>query len=169
MSLERYTIDSNRERCASRQHEAVSAVADMGAALQKAIDELEKSYAEIDRLTVENADLQKKNAGLYKETGLLMNRAEQAESAQKRLTAERDKLAAELDNLRGKQAEPSKPEWTPPKSLKDGVYSVGGGTLRNAKITMTYAWARDAFSDFSVPSFEGRWRIADGKAEYLGP
>ena len=106
------------------------------------------AYAEIDRLT----------AAFHA-----------SEATLKDCHAENDRLTAMLDELRGNQAEPAKPEWTPPKSLKDGVYSVGGGTLRNAKITMTYAWARAAFADFSVPSVEGRWRITDGKAEYLGP
>lgn len=62
--------------------------------------------------------------------------------------------------------------WTPPVSLPDGEYrwdrsvlsrrDAGGGTWKDFAPSLSY-------SDWFVPASNGIWKVASGKATYLGP
>lgn len=63
------------------------------------------------------------------------------------------------------------PAWTPPKSLPDGeyrfsddaMYKVGGGVCLGGT-----AAAMRIYNDWIDPPREGRWKVTNGTATYLG-
>ena len=60
------------------------------------------------------------------------------------------------------------PTWTPPASLSDGLYRWEAEILCYDGGTMTKPWLSRVLRDWTDPPLEGRWKIENGKATYLG-
>ena len=60
------------------------------------------------------------------------------------------------------------PTWTPPASLSDGLYRWAGDVLCYDGGTMTKQWLARVLRDWIDPPANGRWKIENGKATYLG-
>ena len=61
------------------------------------------------------------------------------------------------------------PMWTPPASLKDGVYeSTPRSLVAQSGATFDHVSMCGWLSDYTAPPACGRWRVTNGKAEWLG-